>query len=193
MNISNKIFFSAHSLSFQKFVRESDQELINSDNLLPNSLPRIRDDRSISNKNGGSNANTTKTMNNMDLARFSTESLHSYSFAVNTLSLENRQNILHRSIEFMKNKVKGWRFPMVQQILFSSVESSSITPSDIILPSESINLTLPSSPRKPKRTLTGLSSIYTPITSSVFHSQTRFTPQNQAIITTDNKTNILNA
>src|SRR5207247_1508830 len=43
------------------------------------------------------------------------------------------------------------------------------------------------------RILTGLSSTYTPITSSALHSPTRFTSHNQAIITTDNKTNILNA
>nr|CAG8484126.1 10630_t:CDS:10 [Entrophospora candida] len=183
-------------------VSETDQELINNDSILPNGLRRIRDDRSISyndNNNGGvsKNLNTTKIMNHIDLARFSTESLHSYSFVANNgLSLENRQNILYRSIDFMKNKIKGWKFPMIQQAPFSSVRtslssSSSIAPTDIILPCESINSSSLNSPRNLKQTLNGLPSIYTPMTSSTLHSPTRFTPQNQAIITTDNKTNIL--
>ncbi|CAJ0858976.1 8195_t:CDS:10 [Entrophospora sp. SA101] len=185
-----------------EFVKETDQELINNDSILPNGLRRIRDDRSISyndNNDGGvsKNLNTTKIMNHIDLARFSTESLHSYSFVANNgLSLENRQNILYRSIDFMKNKIKGWKFPMIQQAPFSSVRtslssSSSIAPTDIILPCESINSSSLNSPRNLKQTLTGLPSIYTPMTSSTLHSPTRFTPQNQAIITTDNKTNIL--
>ncbi|CAJ0911494.1 14075_t:CDS:10 [Entrophospora sp. SA101] len=186
----------------EEFVKETDQELINNDSILPNGLRRIRDDRSISyndNNDGGvsKNLNTTKIMNHIDLARFSTESLHSYSFVANNgLSLENRQNILYRSIDFMKNKIKGWKFPMIQQAPFSSVRtslssSSSIAPTDIILPCESINSSSLNSPRNLKQTLTGLPSIYTPMTSSTLHSPTRFTPQNQAIITTDNKTNIL--
>ncbi|CAJ0828009.1 8637_t:CDS:2 [Entrophospora sp. SA101] len=151
----------------EEFLKDLDQELINNDNLLPNNL-----------------------------SRFSTESLHSYSFVTNnTLSLENRQNILRRSIDFMKNKIKGWKFPLVQQTLLSFDEpsSSSIIPSDIILPFESIDSKSFSFSGKSKRTLTGLSSIYTPISSSALHSTTRFTSQNQAIITTDDKTNILNA
>nr|CAG8535664.1 14597_t:CDS:2 [Entrophospora candida]CAG8539621.1 11015_t:CDS:2 [Entrophospora candida] len=151
----------------EEFLKDLDQELINNDNLLPNNL-----------------------------SRFSTESLHSYSFVTNnTLSLENRQSILRRSIDFMKNKIKGWKFPLVQQTLLSFDEpsSSSIIPSDIILPFESIDSKSFSFSGKSKRTLTGLSSIYTPISSSALHSTTRFTSQNQAIITTDDKTNILNA
>ncbi|KAF2767665.1 Pkinase-domain-containing protein [Teratosphaeria nubilosa] len=43
-----------------------------------------------------------------DLARFPTESLHSFSFAQQSGdSLHNRQNVLKRSIEFMRDKL-GW-------------------------------------------------------------------------------------
>jgi protein-serine/threonine kinase len=42
-----------------------------------------------------------------DLARFPSESLHSFSFANQSEDLNNRQNILKRSIEFMRDKL-GW-------------------------------------------------------------------------------------
>lgn len=43
-----------------------------------------------------------------DLARFPSESLHSFSFAhQSSTSLHNRQNVLKRSIEFMRDKL-GW-------------------------------------------------------------------------------------
>ncbi|CAG8637319.1 11075_t:CDS:2, partial [Funneliformis caledonium] len=166
---------------------EAEQELINNDtNVLPNCLRRIREDRSMSNDMSNSNANS-KVIQHLDLARFSTESLHSFSFVATDSS--SYENILRRSFDFMKNKLKGWRLPAVQNALFSPVVST-FQSADIVLPSESIcdnNELGPS--RKFKGTL-DLPSLYTMNTSSL-HSPTRFTPQSQAIITTNSLSNIL--
>lgn len=145
--------------------------------------------------NDSSMPNDVKNLNHLDMARFSTESLHSFSFSSNDASmLESRQNILRRSIDFMKSKIKGWKIP-VQQALFSSIETTADHSKDIILPQETSSYDFDSSvSRKSNRTLSDLPPLYTSINpTSTLHSPTRFTPQNQAIITTDSQSNILNA
>ena len=138
--------------------------------------------------NDVTNSNS-KVIQQLDLARFSTELLHSYSFVSNDSS--SYENILRRSFDFMKNKIKGWRIPAVQNTLFSPVESSFFQSADIILPSKSVddnNESVP--PRKFKGTL-DIPSFYTSMNASTLHSPTRFTPQSQAIITTNSQSNIL--
>ncbi|RIB02649.1 kinase-like domain-containing protein [Gigaspora rosea] len=88
----------------------------------------------------------------------------------------------------MKSKIKGWKFLDVQQVLLSLVEPATGTSTDIVLPQEETGVDFS---RKPKITLNTLSDI--PALPSTLHSPTRFTPQNQAIITTDHQGNILNA
>ncbi|CAG8596942.1 18664_t:CDS:2, partial [Acaulospora morrowiae] len=167
---------------------DNEQDLLNNDTLLSTGLNRLRDDRSSLNDTNKSDNTTALVTNHLDLTRFSTESLHSYRFFASDASmLENRQNILRRSIEFMKSKIRG----CVQNALFSSV----IPTKDIVLPQEIASDNDSSTPRKFKRMLTDIPipSLYTAINpSSTLHSPTRFTPQNQAIITTDSQSNILN-
>ncbi|CAI2164978.1 15943_t:CDS:2 [Funneliformis geosporum] len=143
-----------------EYLQENEQELINNDtNALPN-----------------------------DLARFSTESLHSFSFVANDSS--SYENILRRSFDFMKNKLKGWRLPVVQNALFSPVVST-FQSADIVLPSESIcDINELGSSRKFKGAF-DIPSLYTSMNTSTLHSPTRFTPQSQAIITTNSLSNIL--
>ncbi|CAG8484433.1 6196_t:CDS:2, partial [Acaulospora colombiana] len=166
----------------------NEQDLLKNDTVFLTGLNRLRDDRSISNETNESDGTLVTTTHRLDLARFSTESLHSYRFFASDASmLENRQNILRRSIEFMKSKIKG----CVQNALFPSV----VPTKDIILPQDFDGDNDSGTSRKFKRTLTDLpiSSLYTSVNPpSTLHSPTRFTPQNQAIITTDNQSNILN-
>ncbi|TKA65640.1 hypothetical protein B0A55_10278, partial [Friedmanniomyces simplex] len=69
----------------------------------PPLLPRTR--LSV---DGGTGKEAYDNLSSEDLARFPTESLHSFSFAHQSSdSLHNRQNVLKRSIEFMREKV-GW-------------------------------------------------------------------------------------
>ncbi|CAJ0903010.1 541_t:CDS:10 [Entrophospora sp. SA101] len=99
--------------TLEEYLIGSDQGLINSDNLLPTTgLRRIRDKRSMS-CDYDNRGEASKIMNHIDLARFSTESLHSYSFVRNDVSsFKSRQNFINRSIDFMKNKIKGWKIPI---------------------------------------------------------------------------------
>ncbi|CAG8591502.1 16396_t:CDS:2 [Cetraspora pellucida] len=181
------------SLSCRDILKDTEQELISNDTSLPNGLRRLREDRSPN-----KDANNAKMVNHLEIARFSTESLHSYNFVSSDVSMyENRQNILRRSIDFMKSKIKGWKFLDVHQVLLSLVEPATGTSTDIVLPQEETGTDDLRSPRRPRGTLGSFSDIpalYQPInTPSTLHSPTRFTPQNQAIITTDNHGNILNA
>ncbi|CAG8621218.1 13365_t:CDS:2 [Gigaspora margarita] len=175
------------SNDFDEYLQDPDQELINNDTSLPNGLRRLREDRTPS-----KDSNNSKMINHLEIARFSTESLHSYNFVSSDASMyENRQNILRRSIDFMKSKIKGWKFLDVHQVLLSLVEPATGTSTDIVLPQEETGVDDSRFPRKPKITLNTLSDI--PALPSTLHSPTRFTPQNQAIITTDHQGNILNA
>ncbi|CAG8507435.1 1919_t:CDS:2 [Diversispora eburnea] len=180
------------TVNLEEYLKENNQDLMNKDTVLSTGLKRLRDDRSMS--NDSSMSNEIKIIHHLDMARFSTESLHSFSFVTSDASmLESRQNILRRSIDFMKNKIKGWKIP-VQQALFSSMEVTADHSKDIILPQEAGNDVDSSVSRKFKHALTNLPSLYTSINpASALHSPTRFTPQNQAIITTDSQSNILNA
>ncbi|CAG8531245.1 16261_t:CDS:2, partial [Racocetra fulgida] len=138
-----------------------EQELLNNDTSLPNGLRRLRED-------WPPKKNNPKKINHLEIARFSTESLHSYNFVSSDASMyENRQNILRRSIDFMKSKIKGWKILDVHQVLFSLVEPATGSSTDIVLPQEETDADESRSPRKPKGTL--------------------------AIITTDYQGNILNA
>ncbi|RHZ56303.1 hypothetical protein Glove_402g55 [Diversispora epigaea] len=180
------------TVNLEEYLKENNQDLLNKDTVSSTGLKRLREDRSMS--TDSSTPNEIKIMHHLDLARFSTESLHSFSFVTSDASmLESRQNILRRSIDFMKNKIKGWKSP-VQQALFSSMEVTAGHSRDIILPQEAGNDGDSSVSRKFNHTLTNLPSLYTSINpASALHSPTRFTPQNQAIITTDSQSNILNA
>ncbi|CAG8682355.1 1926_t:CDS:2, partial [Ambispora leptoticha] len=173
---------------------DSEKDVLNNETVLPNGLARIREDRHImpsdlkrSDKNSQAAA---RIFHHLELSRFSTESLHSYSFVTNDATmLETRQNILKRSIDFMKSKIKGWKIP-VQQAFFQVPAVSS----DIILPAESSKDGAAIQKPRMKRTLTDVPSLYTSsLTAASLHSPTRFVPQNQAIITTDNEGKILNA
>ncbi|GBC03202.1 hypothetical protein RclHR1_05010002 [Rhizophagus clarus] len=153
--------------------QDTDKDLIKNDtNIIPNGLQRIREDRSNLN-------DSNMAIQHINLRRFSTDSLHSYSFVTNKGPMyENRQNILRKSIDFMKNKIKGWRIPAV----LSLVDTSPSQSSDIVLPSELTD----DNESGQHRTL-DITTLY----NTSLHSPTRFTPQNKAIITTDNQSNIL--
>ncbi|CAB4394228.1 uncharacterized protein OCT59_010909 [Rhizophagus irregularis] len=154
--------------------QDTKQDLIKNDtSIIPNGLQRIREDRSNLN-------DQNVTIQHINLRRFSTDSLHSFSFVTNKGSMyENRQNILRKSIDFMKNKIKGWKIPAV----LSLVDSSPSQSTDIVLPSELTD----DNESGQHRTLDHITTLY----NTSLHSPTRFTPQNKAIITTDNQSNIL--
>ncbi|KAF9578087.1 hypothetical protein BGW38_006315, partial [Lunasporangiospora selenospora] len=64
-----------------------------------------------------------------ELSKFSNESLHSYSFtnaAHEKSFVEGRRSIFYRSIDFMKQKIKGWQVPISN--VFPA--SASTTPTD---------------------------------------------------------------
>ncbi|GJJ68105.1 hypothetical protein EMPS_00451 [Entomortierella parvispora] len=160
-----------------------------------------------------------------ELAKFSNESLHSYSFTNGTHDktfIEGRRSIFYRSIDFMKQKIKGWQVPMSNVFPVSA----STTPTDNFsigaypspTPSALSAFTEPTStgPAKPKlkRTMTDVPSssaaslqqikdrtarplsvatISTVGNYSSLHSPTRFVPQNQAMITTDQNWGIIMA
>ncbi|KAG0002418.1 hypothetical protein BGZ65_002644, partial [Modicella reniformis] len=157
-----------------------------------------------------------------ELAKFSNESLHSYSFTIGTHDntfVEGRRSIFYRSIDFMKQKIRGWQVPI------SNVFPLSTTPTDTF----SIGVYPPPAPsaisfaesalvsEKPKfkRTMTDVPSSTSPSDAkqvkdrpsrplsvatisttgnySSLHSPTRFVPQNQAMITTDQNWGIVMA
>ncbi|KAF9195668.1 hypothetical protein BGZ49_003009 [Haplosporangium sp. Z 27] len=160
-----------------------------------------------------------------EVAKFSNESLHSYSFTIGShdkTSIEGRRSIFYRSIDFMKQKIKGWQVPISN--VFPA--SASTTPTDHFSigaypsPSSSSNSAFTESTdtnQKPKlkRTMTEVPSSKTspdlqqkkerlprPLSVATIstagnygslHSPTRFVPQNQAMITTDQNWNIVMA
>ncbi|KAG0227340.1 hypothetical protein B0O80DRAFT_501901 [Mortierella sp. GBAus27b] len=151
-----------------------------------------------------------------ELAKFSNESLHSYSFtngAHDKTFVEGRRSIFYRSIDFMKQKFKGWQVPISN--VFPA--SPSTTPTDAFAigayPSPPTSSSPASTPDKPKlkRTMTDVSpldskqpkdrpsrplSVATIATAGNYaslHSPTRFVPQNQAMITTDQHLRIIMA
>src|SRR5205807_8194379 len=111
-----------------------EQELLNNDTtVLPTKgLSRIREDRPIipsdiqrSDVASSTASTASKVFQHIELSKFSTESFHSYSFVANDATmLESRQNILKRSIDFMKSKIKGWKIPAVQQALFPVLQTT---------------------------------------------------------------------
>ncbi|KAF9350028.1 hypothetical protein BGX34_001449, partial [Mortierella sp. NVP85] len=154
--------------------------------------------------NAGIMASTTD-----ELTKFSSESLHSYSFttgAHDKTFVEGRRSIFYRSIDFMKQKFKGWQVPISNVFPVSA----STTPTDAFsigaypspAPSSTATFAEPEKP-KLKRTMTDVSPLDTkqardrpsrPLSVatisiagnySSLHSPTRFVPQNQAMITTD--------
>ncbi|CAG8456443.1 4923_t:CDS:2 [Ambispora gerdemannii] len=179
-----------YQANMNEYVNDSEKDVLNNETVLPNGLARIREERHIMKsdlkRSDKTSQAASRIFHHLELSRFSTESLHSYSFVTNDATmLETRQNILKRSIDFMKSKIKGWKIP-VQQAFFHAPSVSS----DIILPTESSkDGTVTQKPKK-KRTLTDVPSLYA---AASLHSPTRFVPQNQAIITTDNEGKILNA
>ncbi|KAF8942274.1 hypothetical protein BGZ47_006657 [Haplosporangium gracile] len=158
-----------------------------------------------------------------ELAKFSNESLHSYSFTNGTHDktfVEGRRSIFYRSIDFMKQKIKGWQVPI------SNVfpHSASTTPTDNFsigaypspIPSSNFSESATNggaTKPKLKRTMTdvpaststlqqvkergnrplSIATISTAGNFSSLHSPTRFVPQSQAMITTDQNWGIIMA
>ncbi|OAQ28979.1 Pkinase-domain-containing protein [Linnemannia elongata AG-77] len=184
------------------------------------------------NNNNNNNNNSTRppappvmASTTDELAKFSNESLHSYSFTNGTHDktfVEGRRSIFYRSIDFMKQKIKGWQVPI------SNVfpHSASTTPTDNFsigaypspTPSSIANFSEPTTNgeiQKPKlkRTMTdvpaststlqqvkergnrplSIATISTAGNYSSLHSPTRFVPQSQAMITTDQNWGIIMA
>ncbi|RUS12435.1 hypothetical protein BC937DRAFT_87927 [Endogone sp. FLAS-F59071] len=76
----------------------------------PKGLVRIRED-SITDLSGPQPK--PKPQHPSQIAKFSTESLHSFSFSSTNDPdmMEARVSIITRSIDFMKQKIKGWKIP----------------------------------------------------------------------------------
>ncbi|KAF9347474.1 hypothetical protein BGX26_001036 [Mortierella sp. AD094] len=160
-----------------------------------------------------------------ELAKFSNESLHSYSFTNGTHDktfVEGRRSIFYRSIDFMKQKFKGWQVPISNVFPASASTTptgnfsigaypSSSNPStstfsestDINqkpklkrtmteVPSSKASPELQQTKERPPRPLS-VATISTAGNYSSLHSPTRFVPQNQAMITTDQNWNIVMA
>ncbi|KAF9116906.1 hypothetical protein BGX27_008990 [Mortierella sp. AM989] len=160
-----------------------------------------------------------------ELAKFSNESLHSYSFTNGTHDksfVEGRRSIFYRSIDFMKQKIKGWQVPISN--VFPA--STSTTPTDNFsigayplssnpptstfaestdnsqksklkrtmteVPSSKMSPDLQQNKERPPRPLS-IATISTAGNHNSLHSPTRFVPQNQAMITTDQNWNIVMA
>ncbi|KAF9295691.1 hypothetical protein BGZ74_010683 [Mortierella antarctica] len=168
--------------------------------------------------NTNANTNVMMASTTDELAKFSNESLHSFSFTTGTHDkafVEGRRSIFYRSIDFMKQKIKGWQVPISNVFpvsasttptdSFSSIGAyPSPTPSSIsaYTSSESSDV---SSKARLKRTMTDVPSAVSDMAKankdrasrplsiatvsttnySSLHSPTRFAPQNQAMITTD--------
>jgi hypothetical protein len=162
-----------------------------------------------------------------ELAKFSNESLHSYSFTNGTHDktfVEGRRSIFYRSIDFMKQKIKGWQVPISNVFPYSAsttpTDNFSIgaypspTPSSIANFSEPATNGTGATKPKLKRTMTDVpASTSTPLQHvkergnrplsvatistagnySSLHSPTRFVPQSQAMITTDQNWSIIMA
>ncbi|KAG0043786.1 hypothetical protein BGZ83_011046, partial [Gryganskiella cystojenkinii] len=170
-----------------------------------------------------------------ELSKFSNESLHSYSFTNGTHDktfIEGRRSIFYRSIDFMKQKFKGWQVPISNVFPVSA----STTPTDNFsigaYPSPTMSSPLSafteptsstaaagSTKPKLKRTMTDVPTSSSTSSASLqqikerttrplsvatistaggtnyssLHSPTRFVPQNQAMITTDQNWGIIMA
>ncbi|KAG9302331.1 hypothetical protein G9A89_008823 [Geosiphon pyriformis] len=182
------LYLHENKNEMQEPLIDPEKDAVNNDTGLPNGLSRIREEPTNSKRSDQSRTSSSRIVHHLELSRFSTESLHSYSFVTNDATMmESRQNILKRSIDFMRSKIKGWKIPVVQQT--SQITNSS----DIILPSDPWKDGVGSHRPRIKRTLTDIPAVYPSLTSASLHSPTRFVPQNQAIITTDNEGKILNA
>ncbi|KAF9433285.1 hypothetical protein BGZ76_009664 [Entomortierella beljakovae] len=154
-----------------------------------------------------------------ELSKFSNESLHSYSFTNgihDKTFVEGRRSIFFRSIDFMKQKIKGWQVPISNVFPTSAPTTPSENFSIGAYPSSSPSAfgegtdkpkfkrtmtEVPSSkssqdPEQPKvrppRPLS-VATISTAGNFSSLHSPTRFVPQNQAMITTDQNWKIVMA
>lgn len=156
-----------------------------------------------------------------ELAKFSNESLHSYSFTNGTHDktfVEGRRSIFYRSIDFMKQKIKGWQVPISNVFPYSTpttpTDNFSIgaypSPTSSSIANNGTGAIKP----KLKRTMTDVpASTSTPLQQvkergnrplsvatistagnySSLHSPTRFVPQSQAMITTDQNWGIIMA
>lgn len=196
--------------------------LVSSSHNPPNSAPlsyhsdmhgQLGHDPNHSHNNSVMMASTTD-----ELAKFSNESLHSFSFTTGTHDkafVEGRRSIFYRSIDFMKQKIKGWQVPIsnVFPVSASTTPTGSFsgigaypspTPSSVsaYTASESSDV---STKARLKRTMTDVPSAVSDMAKatkdrpsrplslatistsnySSLHSPTRFAPQNQAMITTD--------
>ncbi|KAG0275969.1 hypothetical protein BGZ96_003545 [Linnemannia gamsii] len=156
-----------------------------------------------------------------ELAKFSNESLHSYSFTNGTHDktfVEGRRSIFYRSIDFMKQKIKGWQVPISNVFPYSApttpTDNFSIGAYPSPTPSSNANNGTGTTKPKLKRTMTDVpASTSTPLQHvkergnrplsvatistagnySSLHSPTRFVPQSQAMITTDQNWGIIMA
>ncbi|KAG0236224.1 hypothetical protein BGW42_003869 [Actinomortierella wolfii] len=161
-----------------------------------------------------------------ELAKFSNESLHSFSFTAGVHDksfVEGRRGIFYRSIDFMKQKIKGWQVPIsnVFPVSASTTPTDSFSIGAYPSTAASILSTASSSPdasakAKLKRTMTdvrissngsnsneptkertarplSVATISAVGNYSSLHSPTRFVPQNQAMITTDENWKIVMA
>ncbi|KAG0351173.1 hypothetical protein BGZ54_003386, partial [Gamsiella multidivaricata] len=162
-----------------------------------------------------------------ELAKFSNESLHSYSFTTGTHDkafVEGRRSIFYRSIDFMKQKFKGWQVPISNVFPVSApttpIDNFSIgaypTPANSSSAASAFaGRTIDSQKPKFKRTMTdvpsfaprsdlkqikerpnrplSIATISTAGNYGSLHSPTRFVPQNQAMITTDENWSIVMA
>ncbi|KAF8939408.1 hypothetical protein EDD21DRAFT_377441 [Dissophora ornata] len=160
-----------------------------------------------------------------ELSKFSNESLHSYSFTNGTHDktfVEGRRSIFYRSIDFMKQKFKGWQVP-ISNVFPASASTTPIdnfsvgaypspTPSSVSafaeptsasqkpklkrtmtdVPSSTASSDIKQTNERPIRPLS-VATISTTGNYNSLHSPTRFVPQNQAMITTDQKWGIVMA
>ncbi|KAI1310570.1 hypothetical protein EDD11_003685 [Mortierella claussenii] len=147
-----------------------------------------------------------------ELSKFSNESLHSYSFTNGTHDktfVEGRRSIFYRSIDFMKQKIKGWQVPISNVFPVSAPTTPTDAFSIGAYPTAAIRIKAEADQKpKLKRTMThvptsstsaeqhpqtkgrpprplSVATISTAGNFSSLHSPTRFVPQNQAMITTD--------
>ncbi|KAG0267459.1 hypothetical protein DFQ27_008750 [Actinomortierella ambigua] len=161
-----------------------------------------------------------------ELAKFSNESLHSFSFTAGVHDksfVEGRRGIFYRSIDFMKQKIKGWQVPIsnVFPVSASTTPTDSFSigayPSHAASPMSSVGAPSPDSVKaKLKRTMTDIripssssnggepprersarplsvATVSAVANYSSLHSPTRFVPQSQAMITTDENWKIVMA
>ncbi|KAL1921201.1 uncharacterized protein VTP21DRAFT_10917 [Calcarisporiella thermophila] len=207
-------YFSSKPVSLADNAEASESEEV-----YPTGLLRIREDKPAKPDPDSSPSLAPRVAwDASDLARFTTESLHSFSFAAPDAALAAaRRSVLTRSVEFMRSRIKDWSLPKFALAYFPSLgqefrdklatQPKGTDAAESELEGQGWNeppcwaaKTSPSLKRAftdirpiPSRFLALVNRSNSLDAVPSLHSPTRFVPHNQGMITTDAEGVILTA